>query len=256
MERRQKLTSLGSLYAQALETFEPFVTELEQFVEHCRQKEPEKFGQLEFRHSGIKAYAKAFANVSRKFGGDAGMALDLVRGSLVVPGAYLDDLVEEMDRHFKRAGEIEDRVRTPNEFGYRDRQFFIEMPNGHICEVQCVFHEIEAVRKLTHPRREMASALKNRAQEEGRLLSEDERQERMLHVKYCLSKHNKAAISAGINDRLDPDLPDALRTMLVVPGFPVVDFAEVAPRGRGLEPVTFITLEEGTMDWLPDFSDN
>lgn len=256
MERRQKLTNLGSLYAQALETFEPFVSDLEHFVEACRKKDPEKFGQLAFSHSGIKAYAKAFSNVSRKFGGDAGMALDLVRGSLVVPGAYLDDLIEEMDRHFKRVGEIEDRVRTPNEFGYRDRQFFIEMPNGHICEVQCVFHEIEAVRKLTHPRREMASAIKSRAQEEGRLLSEDERQERMLHVKYCLSKHNKAAISAGINDRLDPDLPEALRTMLVVPGFPVVDFAEVAPRGRGPEPVAFITLEEGTMDWLPDFSEN
>lgn len=255
MERKQKLTSLDSLYAQARETFDPFVSELEQFAEHCRKSDPEKYGMLEFRHSGLKTYDKAFANVSRKFGGDASMTLDLVRGSLVIPGAYLDDLVAEMDRHFKRAGKVEDRVREPNEFGYRDRQFFIEMPNGHICEVQCLFHEIEAVRKLTHPRREMANAIKGRAIEEGRLLTAEERRARGLHVKYCLAQHNKAAISAGINDRLDPDLPESARAMLIVSGFPVVDFAEVAPRGNGPEPVPFIDLEEGALDWLPDLSE-
>ncbi|MCB1680778.1 MAG: hypothetical protein KDI65_02480 [Alphaproteobacteria bacterium] len=253
---RQKITSLEAFCEQAEATFEPFVAEMESFVEDSRQADPEKFGELAFHHSGLKTREKIRTNLFGKYEGDVTRILDAVRGSLVVPGMYVDDLVAAMDERFARAGDIQDRISWPNKFGYRDRQFFIVMPNGHICEVQCVSSEIAALRKETHRHRESANEIERRAIKEGRLITLEEQREFKLFMKRCLGLHNAAAISSGLNEKLAPDLPEERRVNLVISAFPVVDFAEVAPRGDNPEPVYVVDLEEGALDWLPEFSKN
>ncbi len=221
---RQSSHSMDDLYAQARSSNDDFVQTLSSVLNDLQQQSPEKFKDSYIKLGGIKHPDKARGNVSRKFDGDVSRTCDILRASYVGNADTFDEFFEALDKRMKIVA-MKDRIARPNEYGYRDRKVNVALSsNGHICEVQGLVKEIEDVRSETHPFRERAEQVKERATKENRVMTPDEREEFHFLRMFCTSKHNEAAIKAGLNDHLDPTLPaDRLKELQSIQ-FPFLDF--------------------------------
>ncbi len=221
---RQKSSSLDDLYVQARESNDEFVQTLSGVLNDLKEAKPEKFKDSYIKIGGIKEPQKARNNVSRKFDGDVSRNCDILRATYVGNANTFDEFFEELDKRMKIVA-MKDRIARPNEYGYRDRKVNAALSsNNHVCEVQGLVQEIEDVRSETHPFRERAKQVEARATNENRLMTPDEREEFHFLRMFCVSKHNEAAIKAGLNEKLDPTLPEERLTELRTVNVPFLDF--------------------------------
>lgn len=221
---RQNSQSLDDLYVQANESNDEFVQTLSSVLNDLKEKNPEKFEGSYIKNGGIKNPIKARENVSRKFDGDVSRNCDILRATYVGKAETFDEFFEELDKRMKIVA-MKDRIARPNEYGYRDRKINAALSsNGHVCEVQGLVQEIEDVRSETHPFRERAEKVKERSTKENRLMTQEEREEFHFLRMFCVSKHNEAAIKAGLNDKLDPTLSEERLAELRTVQVPFLDF--------------------------------
>ncbi len=223
----QSSNSLDDLYVQARESNDEFVQIISSVLNDLKEKSPEKYEDSYIKNGGIKNPIKARNNVTRKFDGDVSRNCDILRATYVGKAETFDEFFEELDKRMKIVA-MKDRIARPNEYGYRDRKVNAALPgNGHVCEIQGLVQEIENVRSETHPFRERAEQVQERATKENRLMTEDEREEFHFLRMFCVSKHNEAAIKAGLNDKLDPTLPEERLTELRTVNVPFLDFDNI-----------------------------
>lgn len=245
-DARQSLDSLDALYKQACEHSDDFSQRMTLVLEKLQGHDPDTFEESSLKIGNVKTWKKAQGNVLGKFGGDASLSCDLLRASYIGKADTIEKAVEEIGNQFEIMA-IKDRIARPNKYGYRDNRIQAALPNGHICEIQCLVHEIHDVRDVTHAPRDRANAILKVAETEGRDLTEQERIEYDYLRKFSLGVHNKAAIDCGLNERLDPDLSEAKRMELSIVGFPLVHFKEAAalPTDPALKSDVTIDLGEG-----------
>ncbi len=221
---RQSTNSLDDLYVQARDSNDEFVSNLSNVLNTLKEKDPKKFEESYIKLGGIKHPQKARDNVSEKFSGDVSRSCDILRATYVGKAETFDEFFEALDKSMKIVA-MKDRIARPNEFGYRDRKVNAALSsNGHICEIQGLVQEIEDVRNTTHPFRERANKIEKKAISENRLMSAEEEDEYKFLRMFCLSKHNEAAIKAGLNAKLDPTLEAERLTELKTVNIPFIDF--------------------------------
>jgi hypothetical protein len=98
---------------------------------------------------GLKGRERALEKIATDYGGDASKITDLARSSIVYDRA--DDLYRALDKLQEqyKVLRVKDRLKAPLEDGYRDVLVNVEMPNGHIAEMQ--FHLDEIMRVKNGP---------------------------------------------------------------------------------------------------------
>ncbi len=222
----QQFDNMDDIMAHAKEAEPEFAEQMARFLDLLNE-DPALQGNVALTVGKMKLYNKARDNIRDKFDGDASMLCDVLRAKMVANVDVVKQVAEKAEEFFDIVAK-EDRVANPNEFGYRDYKFNLQLSNGHVCELQCVIPEIAAVNDITHAARENSKAVKNQAGVEDRPLTEKEIGERDYWRKVALTEHNTIAVKGGLNDRLSEDLSDNDRLMLTVPAFPVVRFKAAA----------------------------
>lgn len=98
----------------------------------------------------IKGGPRLDEKIAVDYDGDPSQVKDMVRGTVLVPGAStLDDALEALERAGVRiATAPKDRINDPGRDGYRDIKLNAVLDNGHIAEIQVLTPEV-FVAKMT-----------------------------------------------------------------------------------------------------------
>ncbi len=95
--------------------------------------------------SVLKGRARAVEKIAASYGGDASRITDLARASVVVDNVeQVARVVKEIERRCVVI-HMKDRFAKPQD-GYRDILFTLEMPNGHVAELQIQLEAIQVVK--------------------------------------------------------------------------------------------------------------
>lgn len=127
--------------------------------------------------SSLKGRGRAMEKIAADYGGDASRITDLARSSIVVDKTeQVPRVVKEIQARCKIV-QMKDRFEKPLG-GYRDILFTLEMPNGHIAELQVQLAAIQAVKEGPgHKLYEQARTIRDRAKKENRPLTGAERKQ-------------------------------------------------------------------------------
>jgi hypothetical protein len=98
----------------------------------------------------IKGGPRLDEKIATDYNGDPSQVKDMVRGTVLVPGAStLDDALEALEKAGVRlATPPKDRINEPGPDGYRDIKLNAVLPNGHISEIQVMTPEIFVAKML------------------------------------------------------------------------------------------------------------
>lgn len=128
----------------------------------------------ETKDPGLKGRPRAEEKIKSDYGGDASRIIDISRGSIVFKKA------DEIQRGIKlvearaKVHRKKDRFAEPVA-GYRDIMFNLEMPNGHICELQLQLEAIQSVKSGDgHKLYEQIRTIEGKAKRENRELTPEE----------------------------------------------------------------------------------
>ena len=157
----------------------------------------------------------------REYGGNKELVTDYVRGKGIVrtpeeiikiKEALLDKYSELMEKHGVLLVQMTDFFEDPKDFtGYSALNIKLAVPVGkegeyQVVEWQVVADQIEAVYDITHPYKAAAEAIHDRAAEEGRELTKEERREAAYNFAACRLYNGQARRDAGYDILLKPEL--------------------------------------------------
>jgi hypothetical protein len=126
---------------------------------------------------GLKGRARTVEKIKADYGGDVSKIVDVSRASIVLKTA--DDIKHAVKQVQARAKvfRMKDRFASPVD-GYRDVMFNLEMPNGHICELQVQLESIQQVKEGDgHKFYDQIRKIRDKAKIEKRDLTPEEKQQ-------------------------------------------------------------------------------
>jgi hypothetical protein len=127
--------------------------------------------------STLKGRGRAAEKIAANYGGDASRITDLARASVVVERPEQIAKVVGQIRARCKVVQMKDRFAKPLS-GYRDMLFTVEMPNGHVAELQVQLKAIQQLKEGEgHRLYEAARSIRARAELESRALTAEERKE-------------------------------------------------------------------------------
>jgi hypothetical protein len=159
----QKTADLDALYAQAAAA-QKDLSELTTSIAR-------ELGGQPLIPPSLKGRARAKEKIDADYGGDASQLVDLARSSIVFK--TFDQVETAISRIKSRAKvtRVKDRFERPLN-GYRDVLFNLEMPNGHVVELQVHLEGIMSIKNGEgHALYEQARAIDARAKAEKRPLT-------------------------------------------------------------------------------------
>ena len=118
----------------------------------------------------LKGKKRATEKVESDYGGDWSRLTDVVRASIAVDTcSELGGVMETLRKSgMKLAKKPKDRFTKPTSAGYRDIMMNVELPNGHIGELQVHVKEILKAKDEAHKLYEKTRTIEGKASREGR----------------------------------------------------------------------------------------
>jgi len=178
---------------------------------------------------GLKGRERAAEKIASDYGGDASKVLDLARSSVVFDHA--DDVYRALDKlqeEFKVV-RVKDRLTAPGPDGYRDVLVNLEMPNGHIVEMQLHLDSVLRVKdSVGHALYSEVREIEAAAVRANRPLTAAELQRIREATEQARRLYDQAATRAGAGSATAPG-PAAGRTS-------VAGFDEILAPNSGISP--------------------
>lgn len=162
----QKTSDIDQLYRDAAVAQASLGALAQAIAQQChgRTKDP-----------GLKGRARAMEKIKADYGGDVSKIIDVSRASIVLKSADDIKLAVKQVQERAKVFRMKDRFASPVD-GYRDVMFNLEMPNGHICELQVQLESIQQVKEGDgHKIYEQIRKLKAQANLENRDLHAEEK---------------------------------------------------------------------------------
>ena len=160
---RQNSNNLDELYQQA-----------EEAQEYLSQATEEIANQLEGEPlipPTLKGRDRTLEKITADYGGDASRITDLARSSIIFDNPEQVNQALEVLQNLFNVVRIKDRFQNPAN-GYRDILLNLEMPNGHVVEMQLHLRSILEVKNgIGHELYEQVRGIKALAQTENRPLT-------------------------------------------------------------------------------------
>jgi hypothetical protein len=126
---------------------------------------------------GLKGRARAMEKIKADYSGDVSKIIDVSRASIVLKTADDIKLAVKLVQERAKVFRMKDRFASPVD-GYRDVMFNLEMPNGHICELQVQLESIQQVKEGDgHKLYDQIRKFKDKAKLEKRDLTAEEKQQ-------------------------------------------------------------------------------
>jgi hypothetical protein len=124
--------------------------------------------------SSLKGRQRAMEKIDADYGGDASRLTDLARATIVFDRADQVVSASRLLRERCKVLRMKDRFQQPAD-GYRDMLFNVEMPNGHVCELQLHLDAIQRVKSgAGHKLYEQIRAIEARVKVERRDFTPEE----------------------------------------------------------------------------------
>jgi hypothetical protein len=215
--------TLPELMQEARESLPSFTALGNDLTAQMRSAHP-ALASINFEAGPLKTESRAIDKLP-DYDGDASQISDLVRGRIVADNPEQLALIKQELTKMTADGRLsvvksKDSFIKPSESGYRDMNYKIRLPNGHVAEIQVVDRQMLAAAKLTHDPYEEAQTIKRNAVDADgnpRRMTAEERQNYNDRIEYCRQVHGEAADKAGLNGMLREDLRNDPRFIRTAP---------------------------------------
>ena len=160
---RQNSSNLDELYQQA--------SEAQEYLSQATEEIANRLGGKPLIPPTLKGRERTLEKITADYGGDASRITDLARSSIIFNNPeQVYRALEVLQNQFNVA-RIKDRFQNPAN-GYRDILLNLEMPNGHVVEMQLHLRSILEVKNgIGHELYEKVRGIKALAQTENRPLT-------------------------------------------------------------------------------------
>lgn len=118
----------------------------------------------------LKGEKRATEKVMSDYNGDWSQITDVVRGTIAVDNYHdIDTVVKKMkEAGVKVAAKPKDRFSSPTDVGYRDVMLSVELPSGHVAEMQVNVKPMLAAKEKAHKEYEDMRSIEAKMKNEGR----------------------------------------------------------------------------------------
>lgn len=178
-----------------------------------KEKFPGLFDDVQFQQGPVKEIDRTAAKILDKNGdfdqSKAAGVTDIVRGRIVIDTpeqimAIRQILADENSRKELGIVNVKDRFAVPSDTHYRDINLTVQLPNGHLAEIQINQRDMLAAADFTHDSYEDSAALNKK--NSGQFSSGDDLQTIEKLDNYSRDVHDYGAAKvSGIDDLLSPE---------------------------------------------------
>ncbi len=184
-----------------------------QLADTMKEQFPGLFDDVQFQQGPVKEIDRTAAKLLDKNGNfdqsKAAGVTDIVRGRIVIDTpeqimAIRQILADENSRKEMGIVNVKDRFAVPSDTHYRDINLTVQLPNGHLAEIQINQRDMLAAADFTHDSYEDADAIAKRSN--GQFQSGDDLEAKERLDNYSRDVHDYGAAKVpGLDDTLSPE---------------------------------------------------